>query len=271
MEQAHADLLAAAFDRARLRAARRARASASSTSSSDRRPPRRGSASSVVLDDARDRGEGEPAREERRDRDLVGGVEHRRRVAAGAQRLVGEPQARKALEVRRLERRACRCAARSSAATPGSMRSGIARARARSACACRDCRAARAPSRRRTRPANGSRSADGSRTSICSGGAPNSQCASITSRPLFIMVAESTEILRPITQLGCAHACVGRHVRQAARAARAERPARGGEQDAAHAARRRGRSPNRAAGTGRPRCARCRSAAASRRLARPRP
>jgi hypothetical protein len=41
-------------------------------------------------------------------------------------------------------------------------------------------------------------------TSILSAGAPNSQCASITSRPLFIMVAESTEILRPITQLGWA-------------------------------------------------------------------
>jgi hypothetical protein len=41
-------------------------------------------------------------------------------------------------------------------------------------------------------------------TSILSAGAPKSQCASITSRPLFIMVAESTEILRPITQLGWA-------------------------------------------------------------------
>jgi hypothetical protein len=30
--------------------------------------------------------------------------------------------------------------------------------------------------------------------------------ASMTSRALFIMVAESTEILRPITQLGCAQA-----------------------------------------------------------------
>ena len=39
--------------------------------------------------------------------------------------------------------------------------------------------------------------------------ASNSQCASITSRPLFIMVAESTEILRPITQFGCAQACSG--------------------------------------------------------------
>ena len=46
-------------------------------------------------------------------------------------------------------------------------------------------------------------------TWICSADAPNSQCASITSRPLFISVAESTEIFRPITQLGCAQACSG--------------------------------------------------------------
>jgi len=31
----------------------------------------------------------------------------------------------------------------------------------------------------------------------------------MTSRPLFIMVAESTEILRPITHLGCATASSG--------------------------------------------------------------
>ena len=37
----------------------------------------------------------------------------------------------------------------------------------------------------------------------------NSQQASITSSPLFIMVAESTEILRPITQFGWAQACAG--------------------------------------------------------------
>src|SRR6185436_730114 len=46
-------------------------------------------------------------------------------------------------------------------------------------------------------------------TSMRSGATSNSQRASITSRPLFIMVAESTEILRPITQLGCAQACSG--------------------------------------------------------------
>ena len=40
-------------------------------------------------------------------------------------------------------------------------------------------------------------------------GTPNSQCASIISRPLFIMVAESTLILRPITQLGWAQASSG--------------------------------------------------------------
>ena len=42
-----------------------------------------------------------------------------------------------------------------------------------------------------------------------SGGQLNSQCASISSRPLFIMVALSTEILRPICQLGCFTACSG--------------------------------------------------------------
>ena len=46
-------------------------------------------------------------------------------------------------------------------------------------------------------------------TSIAAAGRSKSQRASITSSPLFIMVAESTEILRPITQVGCAQACAG--------------------------------------------------------------
>ena len=46
-------------------------------------------------------------------------------------------------------------------------------------------------------------------TSIFSAGAPNSQCASMTSRPLFIIVAESTDIFRPITHFGCAQAWSG--------------------------------------------------------------
>ena len=46
-------------------------------------------------------------------------------------------------------------------------------------------------------------------TSICCGVKPNRYLASMTSRALFIMVAESTEILRPITQFGCAQASSG--------------------------------------------------------------
>ena len=71
---------------------------------------------------------------------------------------------------------------------------------------------------------------------------PNSQCASITSRPLFIIVAESTEILRPIDQLGCAHASSGVTCGKLGERARAERPARRGEQDAPNAARGRDRA-----------------------------
>src|SRR6185312_11646545 len=46
-------------------------------------------------------------------------------------------------------------------------------------------------------------------TSTCSGPVPNNQQASITSRPLFIMVAESTDILRPMFQVGWAQASAG--------------------------------------------------------------
>ena len=44
---------------------------------------------------------------------------------------------------------------------------------------------------------------------MCSGSRPNRWWASISSSPLFIMVAESTEIFAPITQLGCAMAWRG--------------------------------------------------------------
>ncbi|MND44427.1 hypothetical protein D3C80_352620 [compost metagenome] len=46
-------------------------------------------------------------------------------------------------------------------------------------------------------------------TWICSGRALNSQRASMYSSPLLIMVAESTEILAPMDQLGCATAWAG--------------------------------------------------------------
>jgi hypothetical protein len=41
------------------------------------------------------------------------------------------------------------------------------------------------------------------RTSIRDGGRPKSHIASITSNPLFIRVAESTEIFAPIRHVGC--------------------------------------------------------------------
>ena len=46
-------------------------------------------------------------------------------------------------------------------------------------------------------------------TWICAGVTPNRNLASMTSSALFIMVAESTEILRPMTQLGWAQASSG--------------------------------------------------------------
>ena len=168
--------------------------------------------------------------EERLDRDLVGGVEHRRRGAAGAQRRVGEAAgresaARRAARTRVLRRAPGRAAARRTRCAPGR------RARARSARACRDWRAARSPSRRRTRPANGRCSADGSpprcaRARRRTASAPRSPRA-----PLFIMVAESTEILRPITQFGCAQACSGVTPSRLLERRGAERPAGGGQQD----------------------------------------
>ena len=46
---------------------------------------------------------------------------------------------------------------------------------------------------------------------------PNSQCASMTSSPLFISVAESIVIFRPIRQVGCCRASSGRHACQVGR------------------------------------------------------
>ena len=94
------------------------------------------------------------------------------------------------------------------------------RAHGRSACACRGCPVGPAPSRRRRTPSNGSRFADGSPPRSARQAAPNSQCASITSRPLFIMVAESTEILRPIDPVRMRAGLVRRDVRRSVSTAR---------------------------------------------------
>ena len=64
-------------------------------------------------------------------------------------------------------------------------------------------------------------------TSTCCGVTPNSRQASMNSSPLFMSVAESTEILRPMTQLGCAQASSG-----VTRSRRARSVSRNGPPDA---------------------------------------
>ncbi len=116
-----------------------------------------------------------------------------------------------------------------------------------SACACPASRAARAPSRRCTRPASARCSADGPRPRPARGRARSNSAASMSSRPLFMSVAESTEILRPITQFGCAHACSGVQV-----ARRSSGQSRNGPPDAVSSTRRTpfGVSPARACAGG---------------------
>ena len=89
---------------------------------------------------------------------------------------------------------------------------------------------------------------------------PNSQCASMTSSPLFISVAESMVIFRPICQVGCFSASAADTACQIRRRAAAERSARRGENQPPDVAAARGR-----AGTDEWRCARCRPAGSRRR------
>ena len=127
--------------------------------------------------------------------------------------------------------------ARSSRAAGPSMRAGQPSAW-RSARACRACRAGPAPSRRDRRPGEWTTDCGWTTISICSGGRPNRRCASISSRPLFIMVAESTEILAPMSQFGCATACSGVALGHLGQRPGAERPARGGQDQPVDRARR---------------------------------
>ena len=221
-----------------------------------------------VLDHRGDRGEADAAARGSLHRDLVGGVQHRGRGAARAQRRVREPQAGKARvvgrsnvrladarEIERLRRRS-RCAP-------------DRRARRRSACACRDCRAARSPSRRRTRPANGRRSADGSRTSMRSARRVEQPVRLDHLQALVHHGGRVDRDLAPHDPVRMRAGLLGRHRVELLAAAWCEtaRPRR----SAGCGARRRRRSPSKlAASTGRSRCARCRSAAASRPTRAPR-
>ena len=213
----------------------RARASASTARTSSRRA-RRGRAamrSSTSVDHCRNPGERNLTGEERGDRDLVGRVEHRRRRAARLGRLARQPGGGKARLVGRaegqladrgeVERRARRVHPPRPGEARGDRHAHVARARA-----------APASSRRGTRPSNGSRSAGGPRSAACSSPTGNRWCASISSRPLFIIVAESTLILAPMSQLGCATACAGVAACELLVRPVAERPAAGGQGDRAH-------------------------------------
>ena len=92
-------------------------------------------------------------------------------------------------------------------------------------------------------------------TSMRSNGTSKSRCASITSRPLFIRVAELIVTSGPMSQVGCASACST--VTSASCSARpaAERPAAGGQHQPAHLV-----AHGRRAGTGRAPSARSRPA-----------
>jgi hypothetical protein len=69
-----------------------------------------------------------------------------------------------------------------------------------------------------------------------SGGSVEQQWASMTSSPLFISVAESTEILRPIDQFGWRAGLVRRHAAQLLRGVSRNGPPEAVSSIAAHAA-----------------------------------
>ena len=71
-------------------------------------------------------------------------------------------------------------------------------------------------------------------TPIRSGSRSKSQRASITSKPLFMSVAESIVIFAPISQFGCASACAGLAAASTSALRLPERSARRGEPDLAH-------------------------------------
>ena len=167
-------------------------------------PARRRRASSARSTSSAIAEERDPALEERGDGDLVRGVERARVRAAALARLAREREQRERLEVglvelerepREVERRhrrgrALRVGER---VRDRDAHVGIAEVRERGAVAEAD---ERVHGRRRVDDAPRS-----GRTS-----SPNRKCASISSRPLFASVAESTVIFGPIRQVGCASA-----------------------------------------------------------------
>ena len=205
--------------------------------------------------------------EKRRHRDLVGRIEHHGIGRAGLERAVGQARGRGTARGPAARTRAAGTSARSSrgsAAVPAlGPREGVLDRQPHVG----RPRAARSPTRRVSSTSEWTIDCGCTTTSMADGAATsNSQCASITSRPLFISVAESMVILRPIRQVGWLSASSGVTAASRSRGQVAERSARRGEDQAPHLA---GRAPG--AGTGGWRCARCRPAARRRRARAPRP
>ena len=201
-------------------AATRARASASSTASSVS-AGRAGTASSAAsttrgmsrkpIRSARNAGHG----------DLVGGVQDGGRGAARpapASRASGRHRKASSSGASKSRRRPTR----SIGAPRGAAARGAA-GRSRSARACRGARSGPAGCRRRGAPWRGPSTAGAPRPRSGRSASPNRWCASITSRPLFMSVAESIVIFAPIVQVGCRSASAG----VTARSSSAARPRNG--------------------------------------------
>ena len=153
--------------------------------------------------------EGEPAGEERVDRDLVGGVQHARRGPAGRRGLPGKPQAREGVAVDGLEGQA---AERDQVERGDRQRRPVGVVQG---VGDRDAHVGIAEVGERRPVAEVTRlwmiDCGWTTTSIRSYGVPKRWCASITSSPLFISVAESIVILPPIAQVGWAQRLLDGH------------------------------------------------------------
>ena len=181
------------------------------------------------LDDGRDVEKPDPTRKEGLHRDLVGGVQHgRRSVAAG--RAPRAPAPAQGTARHRGARNSADRWPRGRGAGSAPRSDRASRACRRSGCACRARRAGRAPSRRETPPGCARSIRDAPESRSAPAARPNRWCASISSSPLFIMVAESTEILAPMVQLGCAIAWLGVTLAISRQRVPAKRSARGGEE-----------------------------------------
>ena len=205
----------------------RARASASSTASSVSRRHAPGRPRARLDHAARDVHEADPLRQERRDGDLVGGVQHgRARCPPPAPAARASGRQGNAVLVGRLEVEAAphqvHRRARAAAARGGAGRS-------RSARACPGARSGPARCRRRGAPSRGPSTAGAPRPRSGRSASPNRWCASITSRPLFMSVAESIVIFAPIVQVGCRSASAGVTASQLVGGAAPERPPGGGQ------------------------------------------